>query len=60
MQTIYRNLVEDLGQDWLIHFTDGQDSSSFTDLQYRRLPALLPHVKLGRVHCNESEELCKY
>ena len=60
LQAIRQKLVEDLGQDWLIYFTESGDDSSFSDLQYRRLPALLPHVKLGRINCNESEELCKY
>lgn len=51
--------MEDLGQDWLIHFAEKQDNASFSELQYRRLPALLPHVKLGRINCNEFKELCK-
>lgn len=53
-------MSEELGQDWLIYFTESQDSSRFADLQYRRLPALLPHIKLGHINCNQSEELCKY
>lgn len=59
LENIHGKLFEDLGQDWLVYFTENQEYQSFVDLQYRRLPALLPHIKLGRINCNKSAEVCK-
>jgi len=54
-------LLDELGPDWLIYFTEGStDSNSFSTLLYRRLPVLLPRMNIGQVNCQNSKELCKY
>lgn len=56
-----QRLKSDLGPDWLIQFTEGQNNfGGFSYLLYRRLPVLLPRMKIGRIDCKSSSELCRY
>lgn len=42
-------------KDWLIHFVEGDGSQ---DIEFRKLPAMLDDVKIGRVDCRKLREEC--
>lgn len=41
---------------WLVHFDIGATTEE--DLEWRRLPALVPAVNLARVHCGRYVNIC--
>ncbi|KAK3083050.1 hypothetical protein FSP39_012593 [Pinctada imbricata] len=41
---------------WLIHFVDKDDDH---DIEYRKLPAMLPTINVGRVNCKKLWDECQ-
>ncbi|XP_066991442.2 dnaJ homolog subfamily C member 10 [Anabrus simplex] len=42
---------------WLVYFYIGD--STYQDLEIKKLPALLPSIRIGKVHCGRESKLCQ-
>jgi len=53
-QEMRRRLDKEVAPGWLVVFTQGGDSSP----QYKKLPSLLPRLRVGAVDCRTSHSTC--
>ena len=51
-----RRLDRDIGPAWLVQFTNGELGE---DLQYKKVPALIPRQRLARLDCSDLAEICR-
>eukprot|EP00794_Sanderia_malayensis_P017549 gene17549-19299_t len=52
------NNADEKAEPWLVIFLGGSDSDD-SNLELKKISALVPHVKLGSIKCTNSPALCK-
>lgn len=55
-ENIVRKMTKGQEKDWLIHFVDDEEHQ---DIEFRKLPAMLPEFRVGRVHCRKLWDICR-
>ena len=54
-QEMKRRLQKQNGPSWLIHFVQGNHGE---DLEFKKLGALLPRMRIGQVDCAKNRVIC--
>jgi len=55
-EDLQEKLVDGTSESWLLYFHMGEPESARLDL--RKFPAKLPGMRIGRVNCGQSSQLC--
>ncbi|XP_065332909.1 dnaJ homolog subfamily C member 10-like [Cloeon dipterum] len=55
-EDLHEKLQDGASEPWLLYFHMGEPESARLDL--RKLPAKLPGIRIGRVNCGQSHQLC--
>ncbi|XP_048776636.2 dnaJ homolog subfamily C member 10-like [Ostrea edulis] len=55
-ENIVRKMSNGQDKDWLVHFVDDEEHQ---DIEFRKLPAMLPQFRVGRVNCRKLWNVCR-
>lgn len=50
-----KRLKKEIGPSWLVQFVNGNNGD---DLSFKKLPALMPRLRIGQVNCKTDRSIC--